>query len=332
VEALAVIGALAGAAAALALMSMAFTLAFSRAVEARYPAVGRRVDLGAGRLHVVETAPHGAARGDVLLVHGASGNFADPHVALSRRLADAGFRVFSVDRPGHGWSDRIDPARAASPRQQAEWIRAALEKLGARDAVVVVHSLAGVLGLAMALGAPGFTRGLVLLAPVSHPWEGGVSWYYRVAASAGIGAPFRWLVVPLAGLACLRSAVAEVFEPNRTPQDYARRTRLTLLFRPGHFRANAEDFVALKEEARALSARYREVAVPTAIVMGEEDRLVSADIHARACVREIPGATLALLPGIGHSPHFSAPEAVVEAVLEVARRSRAEAREAATQG
>ena len=57
--------------------------------------------------------------------------------------------------------------------------------------------------------------------------------------------------------------------------------------------------------------------------MGGEDRLVSADIHARACAREIPGATLALLPGIGHSPHFAAPQDVVAAILDVQRRDRA---------
>src|SRR5437588_788530 len=78
---------------------------------------------------------------------------------------------------------------------------------------VVVHSLAGVLGLAMALEAPAFTRGLVLLAPVSHPWPGGVWWYYTVAADRIVGALFRWLVVPIAGIAVVRGAMRSVFAP-----------------------------------------------------------------------------------------------------------------------
>ena len=57
--------------------------------------------------------------------------------------------------------------------------------------------------------------------------------------------------------------------------------------------------------------------------MGAADSLVSADIHAGRCARDIPGATLRLLDGVGHSPHFSAPEAVIEAVLEVERRAAA---------
>jgi pimeloyl-ACP methyl ester carboxylesterase len=319
------IEALVGGLGALALLSFGFTLVFSRAVEARYPALGARVDIGPGRLHVVETAPEGPARGAVLLVHGASGNCADPHIALSGRLAEEGFRVFAVDRPGHGWSDRLAGRDAASPRRQAAFIRAAVEWLGARSAIVVVHSLAGVLGLAMALDAPQFTRGLVLLAPVSHPWKGGVSWYYTAATAPVVGALFRWLVAPVAGLASLSGALVEVFAPNAVPEDYARRTRVALLFRPRQFRANAEDFVALCAAAAALAPRYKEITAPTAIVMGAEDGLVSADIHARVCARDISGATLALLPGIGHSPHFAAPEAVVEAILDVERRASAAA-------
>ncbi len=316
------IEAVAGGIGALAVLSLAFTVALSRYLEARYPAVGHRVQVGAGRLHIVETAPDGPARGAVVLVHGASGNFADPHVALSGPLSRMGFRVFSVDRPGHGWSDRCGGREIASPMRQAALIRAALEQSGVEEAIVVVHSLAGVLGLAMALEGPRFTRGLVLLAPVSHPWKGGVSWYYTAASLPLAGVLFRWLVVPLAGLATVPAALREVFAPNAVPQDYARRTRLALVFRPPHFRANAEDFVALCDAAAELSPRYGQVAAPTAIVMGAEDTLVSVDIHARACAREIPGATLALLPGIGHSPHFAAPEAVIEAIVDVERRAQ----------
>ena len=313
-----------GAAALLAATSAAFVWGLSRAVERRYPAVGHLVDLGPGRLHVVETPAQGRERGAVLLVHGASGNFADPHEALAQRLAAQGFRVFAVDRPGHGYSDRLGRRRdATSPRRQAAWIREALAVLGAGEAIVVAHSLAGVLGLAMALEAPEFTRGLVLLAPVSHPWKGGVSWYYSVAALPVVGALFRWTLAPPAGLAMMRGAVAEVFAPNPVPERYVERTRLPLVLRPSHFLANSEDFVDLHAETVELSPRYGEISAPTAVVMGAEDRLVSADIHARRLAEEIPAATLSLLPGVGHSPHFSDPDSVLAAVLAVERRAGA---------
>ncbi len=156
--------------------------------SALYPPAGACVDSGGGVLHIVDQPAKSRERGVVLLVHGASGNHADMLVALGSPLAALGFRAIAVDRPGHGWSRRRG-RRLSSPKRQAALIRAVLAGRGVTQAIVVVHSLAGVLGLAMALAAPAFTRALVLLAPVSHPWPGGVDWRYALAAK------------PLAGLA-----------------------------------------------------------------------------------------------------------------------------------
>ena len=307
---------------------LVFTALASRVIEARFPLVGERLATGprGAAVHVVERAPSPPERGAVLLVHGASGNFADLDVALGERLADLGFRVFAADRPGHGWSDRLAGADAASPAGQAAALRAALALRGVERAIVVVHSLAGMLGLAMALDAPGFTQGLVLLAPVSHPWPGGVAWYYRLAASRLFGPAFRRMFVLPAGLASMRGGVGEVFAPNPPPKDYVVATRLPLVFRPHHFRANAEDVAAAEAHVAALSPRYPTIRVPTAIITGDHDGVVYAKIHSAGCARDIPGATLTALPGVGHSPHHSAPDKVVAAILEVEGRALSEER------
>ncbi len=309
----------------------AFTFVETRRIERRFPPVGDLVETGAGAIHVVERAPDGPERGAVLLVHGASGNFADMSVALADRLAALGFRVFSVDRPGHGWSARPPERDASSPERQAQILREALARRGTAQAIVVVHSLAGVLGLAMALNAPEFVRGLVLLAPVSHPWPGGVAWYYTLAASREFGPLFRRLIVLPAGLASMRTGVREVFEPNPTPPDYIEKTRLPLVLRPRQFKANAEDVVDTEAFVAALSPRYGAIRVPAAVVTGDSDGIVYAHIHSAGCARDIPGATLTTLQGVGHSPHHSAPESVVAAILEVDRRA-AEAQTAPPSG
>jgi pimeloyl-ACP methyl ester carboxylesterase len=322
-----VIAALAGLAAATAGLA-SFTALASHIIEARFPPVGERVAAGprGPAIHIVERLPSAPERGAVLLVHGASGNFADLDVALGERLAALGFRVFAVDRPGHGWSERLAGANAASPAGQAAALSAALGRRGVERAIVVVHSLAGMLGLAMALDAPALTRGLVLLAPVSHPWPGGVAWYYRLAASRLLGPAFRRLFVLPAGLASMRGGVRDVFAPNPSPENYAVATRLPLVFRPRHFRANAEDVVAAKAHAAALSPHYAKIRVPTAIITGDHDGVVYAKIHSAGCARDIPGATLTVLSGVGHSPHHSAPETVVAAILEVEARALSEER------
>lgn len=302
-----------------------FTLVATKRIEARFPPVGELVEIGAGAIHVVERPPDGPERGAVLLVHGASGNFADMNVALADRLAALGFHVFGVDRPGHGWSARMFARAASSPERQARMLREALARRGVAHALVVVHSLAGVLGLAMALNAPEFVRGLVLLSPVSHPWPGGVAWYYKLAASRALGPLFRRLIVLPAGLAAMNAGVRDVFQPNPTPPDYIGKTRLPLVLRPRHFKANAEDVADVEAYVAALSPRYGAIRAPTAIVTGDSDGVVYARIHSAGCARDIPGATLTILPGIGHSPHHWAPERVVAAIVEVDARARREA-------
>jgi pimeloyl-ACP methyl ester carboxylesterase len=315
----------AAALAALVLALFLFTLVETRRIERRFPPVGELVETGEGAIHVVERAPSGRERGAVALVHGASGNFADMSVALADRLAALGFRVFSVDRPGYGWSARLSAPAASSPERQARTLREALARRGVARAVVVVHSLAGVLGLAMALNAPEFVRGLVLVAPVSHPWPGGVAWYYTLAASRALGPLFCRLIVLPAGLAVMRAGVRGVFDPNPAPPDYIGKTRLPLVLRPRNFKANAEDVVDAEAYVAALSPRYGAISAPTAVVTGDSDGIVYAAIHSAGCARDIPGATLTTLAGVGHSPHHSAPESVVAAILEVDRRADAHA-------
>ena len=265
----------------------------------------------------------------MLLVHGASGNFADLDVALGANgLPRSGFAFSPSIGPATAGATGSAGADAASPAGQAACAaRGAGASAASSEAIVVVHSLAGVLGLAMALDAPEFTRGLVLLAPVSHPWPGGVAWYYHVAASRAVRAGVS-LAVRAGRRASPRCAGAsrEVFAPNPPPQDYVVATRLPLVLRPCHFRANAEDVVARRGHVAALSPRYATIRVPTAIVTGDRDGVVYAHIHSAGCARDIPGATLTVLEGVGHSPHHSAPDRVVAAILEVEARALSEER------
>jgi pimeloyl-ACP methyl ester carboxylesterase len=307
----------------------AFTIVQTRRIEERYPPLGARVDVGGGAIHVLDRPARGDERAVVMFIHGASGNAADMDVALGERLADQGFRVLSVDRPGHGWSARIGGRSASSPALQAAALRRAAEGLGVAEAVVAVHSLGGITGLAMALEAPDFVRALVLIAPVSHPWPGGVAWYYRLGAHPLFGPPFRRLITLPAGMAYMRSGVASVFRPNPTPANFIDATRLPLMLRPLHFRANCEDVAYAEAAVAALSPRYREIGAPTEIVTGDSDGVVYADIHSEGSARDIPGARLTILKGVGHSPHYAAPERIAAIIVEAERRASARERQTA---
>src|SRR5579871_2078033 len=150
-----------------------FTRLGVQTIEAEHPPAGRFVDVERGRMHVVELGNRAAPA--VVLLHGSSINLADMRMALGDRL-ERQYHVVLVDRPGHGWSDRPDGAADASPARQAALIHQALERIGVTRAIVVGHSWSGALATAYALAYPASVTGLVLLAPVTHPWPGGVGW------------------------------------------------------------------------------------------------------------------------------------------------------------
>jgi len=248
----------------------------------------------------------------VVLLHGASGNLNDMRLSLGDRLARSR-RVILIDRPGHGWSERTGEDDA-SPGRQAALIAQALDALGVKRAVIVGHSFAGAIVTAFALAYPERVAALALLAPVTHPWPGGIAWFYSVAATPVIGPLFaRTIVLPVAW-PFLDLLARTVFTPQPMPQDYAQRSALPLLLRPSVFVANARDVARLKESVIRQSPRYGEIVAPTVIITGDRDTIVSPDIHSRALAATLPHAKLIVLPGVGHAVQHVAAELVTEEI------------------
>lgn len=298
------------------------TFMIARSIEARYPPTGRFVEVTGGRLHVIERGPEGGApAATVLLLHGASGSSAEPMLALGQRLA-AKFRVVAIDRPGSGWSDRIAGTAAASPARQASVIREALDRLGVGRAIVVGHSWSGALATNLALDHADRVAGLVLLAPVTHPWPGGaISWYYTPTNWPVFGRLLTHTLATPAGLALVPATLAAVFAPQAPPPNYVDDAQIPLVLRPASFQANAQDVAGLNAFVTGQSKRYGEIRAPTVIISGDADRIVWTNLHSRSLEREVPGAKLIVLPGVGHMPHHAAPELVTREVEALSTRS-----------
>src|ERR1700746_3066748 len=94
------------------LLAVATAIGVAR-IERAHPPTGRIIAVHGGRMHVVELGRSlpGPA---VVLLHGASGNLEDMRLALGEKLA-ATRRVVLIDRPGHGWSDRLGGDADALP-------------------------------------------------------------------------------------------------------------------------------------------------------------------------------------------------------------------------
>ena len=292
------------------------TLIGTGMIERAQPPAGRFVEVDGGRLHIVELGRPDAP--PVVLLHGASGNLGDMRLALGDRLA-ARYRVILVDRPGHGWSDRPDGAADASPARQAALIHQALTRIGVTRAIILGHSWSGAAATAYALAFPDAVAGLVLLAPVTHLWPGGVAWINRAVTTPFVGPLIaRTLILPF-GYLMMPFGVDAVFAPQSPPPDYAARTGLRMILRPSEFIANAQDIVGLHAFVTAQSPRYGEIKAPVEIVAGDDtDKVVYTDIHSRAIAKQAPRVNLTVLPGVGHMVQFVATDRVVQAVDDVA--------------
>ncbi|HEX6134159.1 MAG TPA: alpha/beta fold hydrolase [Longimicrobiales bacterium] len=265
------------------------------------------------RIHHLE-AGGGAV---VILLHGGTGGGAN-WFRLIGPLARS-FRVLAPDLPGFGLSDPLSPS-APLGRVAADLLVEWLEVQEVSQALVVGTSFGGLAALRLTQRAPGVS-GLLLL------------------DSAGLGRAIHASVRFITALP-LPSAV---MRPSRRVTALTVRWLLTtdLSELPSDHRERLIDY--LYASARATGAAYvlrtlrlfagvrgqREVVTgeelaslgrPVSIVWGERDRLIPVS-QARAAAARIPRAVLHVVPRVGHSPNWERPAAVLEAVLQLARRA-----------
>jgi pimeloyl-ACP methyl ester carboxylesterase len=282
-----------------------------------YPQRGKTVDITDAALNVVELGPGDAAGPPILLLHGASSNLEAMRKPLGDLLAQR-HRVILIDRPGHGWSVRKRHSDS-TPQMQARMIEEALRKLGTGPVIVVVHSLAGALGARIALDYPERVAGLVMLAPVTHPWYGGVGFYNSAVTTPVIGPLLAYTITLSLGLVLAEKSARAVFAPQAMPENFVKDTATPLLLRPREFLCNARDLVTLKAAVTEQAPRYGDIKAPVTIISGDVDKTVSTVIHSRLFASAVPNAKLIVLPGIGHMIQNAVPDLVVaeiEAMME----------------
>lgn len=286
--------------------------------EKNAPPIGSFVDVDGERLHVLDIGPKNSALPPVVLIHGASVNLRDMKIALGDDLAKSR-RVIMIDRPGRGYSTR--PSDGWRLDRQAQLIRGAVRALGAERPIVLGQSFGGAVALSYALQYQDEMAGLVLLAPVSHNWPGGVSWYNKVSGWPVAGVLLRRLVIPVYAPLAAKSGVEKSFRPDAAPEGYYEAVGVPLLFRAKDFKNNASDLSHLKPQIVAMMGRYGEIRIPAAVMTGANDPTVSPTIHSAALAREIPGVDYEVLPDTGHALHHSQTAKILAAIERVTAAS-----------
>ena len=190
------------------------------------------------------------------------------------------------------------------------------------------HSYGGAVALAWAVGdlhapSPAAASALVVVAGVAEPWPGGLAPIYTVNASPLGGALIVPLLAAYAPEGRIEAAIASAFAPQAAPPGYAEHLGGRLTLRRDTFRANVRQVANLRPQIVAQAPRYPELRIPLEIVHGTGDAVVPIAIHAVPLSREVPGARLTSLPGVGHMPHHIEEEAVMDAIDRATARGGA---------
>jgi pimeloyl-ACP methyl ester carboxylesterase len=154
----------------------------------------------------------------------------------------------------------------------------------------------------------------VMLAPVTHPWYGGVGFYNSAVTTPIVGPLLATTITLPLGLLLAEKSARAVFAPQAMPENFVKDSATPLLLRPREFLCNARDLVTLRAAVTEQSPRYGNINAPVAIISGDVDKTVSTVIHSRMFAKAVPNARLIVLPGVGHMIQNAVPDLVVSEI------------------
>jgi 3-oxoadipate enol-lactonase len=215
------------------------------------------------------------------------------HRAFNRpqRHFAAKYRALAFDFRDAGQSERSGPGYTTADLADdvAGWLRA----IESPPAHVVGHSLGGLVAQELAISHRELVKGLVLASTHSgaDAWRKSVIESWVLLKQKLSGGEFATAVLPwLVGAPFFRQAdqiegLIQFAERNPWPQD-------------------AEAFARQATAAieHGTKNRLGAIAVPTLVLSGELDLLCPPRVAAELAER-IPGASLVVVPGVGHMPH-----------------------------
>jgi pimeloyl-ACP methyl ester carboxylesterase len=229
------------------------------------------------------------------------------------------YRIVAVDLLGHGESSK--PFWGYGPGNQGRLTAELIKRLGLSPAVVVGHSLGGIIGARLAIDWPQHVAKMALVdTPIPKGPIGnfGLAPQMRLIALLGI-AP---LALPGAGLLAdlarrltpptLEKAVmSAVLRTWKVPYDPAKLTDEFLN------QSISNSYFALEQDLRFvflfhhLESRLHKLTAPALIVLGDDDVVLSSK-RANKLKQLIPNAQLEVIPDAGHLSFIDQPELFVQ--------------------
>ena len=261
------------------------------------------------RIAFMDVPPLGPPNGHtVVLFHG--NNFAGFYFGSTiDAIRKAGFRVIAPDQIGYGRSSK--PIIPYNFHDMARNSRLILDSLKIDKAMIVGHSMGGMLAARFATQYPGVTELLVLYNPIgltdprySRPWDSTDDSYKRTLAST---------------YPTIRASIMRYVAHNEaawTPE-FEAYTRVRYAWTLGADWPRLAMVQTLINQVQYLDQvvdDWAHIKAPTLVFGGAEDTLPGSAALFRERMKfvtdTIPNgnARLLLIPGLGHVPHMEAPD------------------------
>jgi pimeloyl-ACP methyl ester carboxylesterase len=264
------------------------------ALAAAYDGPGTSyIEVAGIRLRVRDTGPQNGPA--VILLHGFGASL-DTWEPWAEALA-AKYRVIRFDLPGFGLTGP-DPERDYSDRRAMVILAALMDRLGLPRASVVGNSLGGRIAWNFAAEYPDRVDRLVLISP-----DGFASPGFEYDKRPQLPAMLKLLPYTLPKFMLRANLAVAYADPKRLTN--ATLTRYwDMMLAPGDRAAMLDRMaqVMLTDPAPTLA----KIRAPTLLLWGEQDGMIPFS-NAADYLKDIPGAKLVALPGLGHVPFEEAP-------------------------
>lgn len=220
------------------------------------------------------------------------------------------FRVLAPDLNGFGWTERPESFDSYTGEGQIEMLLSLLDTLGVGRVHVVGHSYGGALALTLAHRHPQRVRSLVLL-DAAHP-----SYLDGRRKKIADYEPFLELYLRSVALRPrrVRNALERVVYDDGHVDREMVHAYLDRLKVEGATRAY-HGLTAPRQTGRE-PVVFEEIEIPTRVLWGEEDTLVSVEMGLAASKRIAGFESFVTLPETGHAPHEERPGVVTELILD----------------
>lgn len=214
--------------------------------------------------------------------------------AHHERLAE-NYTVYAPALPGYEGSPA--PAWMIDMEDLATLLAEFLEALELKRPAIVGHSLGGWAAAELAVFRPASLRSLVLIDPlgIALDWTTMPNIFYCDPGS-----------LPGVLFADASTQAARRYCP--PPAEWDERF---IVNRAASARLVFDPYL----HSRKLAVRLRFATVPTLIIWGERDALISV-AHAREWRERMPRASVSIVKGAGHLPHVERPEECMSSLLE----------------